>query len=271
MVMLTALRADQIVDLCIVGSGPVGLALALEAEARGLQVLLLESGGAQHDPASQEWSRATVLDPNTHAPMALAAQRSLGGSSWLWGGRCVPFETIDFEARDYVPHSGWPITLADVAPWYDKAADYLDCGRAQFRDAASRWPDMPEIDLSQLERWARQPKLAPRLGARALASPNIHLLFDATVTGMTFAHTTPAALQQVAALQVHYQQASVTVRAQHFVLAGGGLETTRLLLAVQQQHTQLPALFGGPDGPLGRYYMGHIFGSIASIVLTRPA
>jgi len=270
MVMLSALPADARFDLCVVGAGPVGLTLALEAAAQGLQVLLLESGGAAPSTATQSLSQAQIVDAQTHAPMALATQRALGGSSWLWGGRCVPFETIDFEARDYVPHSGWPITLADVAPWYDKAADYLDCGRAEFRHAASRWTDMPEIDLSQLERWARQPKLAPRLGARALASPNIHLLFDATVTGMTFAHTTPAALQQVAALQVHYQQASVTVRAQHFVLAGGGLETTRLLLAVQQQHTQLPALFGGPDGPLGRYYMGHIFGSIASIVLTRP-
>src|SRR5450830_1811552 len=116
MVMLTALQADQIVDICIVGTGPVGLALALEAEARGLQVLMLESGGAEHNPATQEWSRAMVLDEKAHSPMELASNRALGGSSWLWGGRCVPFEAIDFEARNYVPHSGWPFALEDIAP-----------------------------------------------------------------------------------------------------------------------------------------------------------
>jgi len=271
MVMLAALPDDAQFDLCVVGAGPVGLTLALEAAAQGLQVLVLESGSIAPSTVTQVYAHAQIVDEQTHAPMALATQRALGGSSWLWGGRCVPFEAIDFEARDYVPHSGWPITLQDVAPWYDKAADYLDCGRAEFQHTAPRWPDMPEIALSQLERWARQPKLAPRLGQRALASNNIHILFDATVTGILFVDAAPTAPQQIAALQVHHQRATITARASHYVLAGGGLESTRLLLAVQQSHPHLPTLFGGPDGPLGRYYMGHIFGSIASIVLTRPA
>ncbi|WP_083444592.1 aldo/keto reductase [Herbaspirillum rhizosphaerae] len=267
MVMLTALQADQTVDVCIVGTGPVGLALALEAEARGLQVLMLESGGAEHNPATQEWSRATVLDEKAHSPMELASNRALGGSSWLWGGRCVPFEAIDFEARNYVPHSGWPFALEDIAPWYARAADYLDCGKAEFRKPPVRWPDMAEgggdIELSQLERWAKQPKLVSRLGPRVLASPNIHVLFDATVTGLSFDDRE----QEVDALRVHHKKTAIEVRARRYVLAGGGLETTRLLLAVQQMH---PSLFGGIGGPLGRYYMGHIFGSIASIALNQP-
>ncbi|MFL9877358.1 aldo/keto reductase [Herbaspirillum rhizosphaerae] len=263
MVMLTALQADQIVDICIVGTGPVGLALALEAEARGLQVLMLESGGAEHNPATQEWSRAAVLDEKAHSPMELASNRALGGSSWLWGGRCVPFEAIDFEARNYVPHSGWPFALEDIAPWYAKAADYLDCGKAEFRKQPERWPDMDDIELSQLERWARQPKLVSRLGPRVMASPNIHVLFDATVTGLRLDDRE----QQISALQVHHKMMPIDVRARRYVLAGGGLETTRLLLATQQRH---PSLFGGIGGPLGRYYMGHIFGSIASIALNQP-
>ncbi len=34
--------------------------------------------------------------------------------------------------------------------------------------------------------------------------------------------------------------------------------------------TDDPALFGGPGGPLGRFYMGHAFGSIADIAFLRP-
>jgi len=48
----------------------------------------------------------------------------------------------------------------------------------------------------------------------------------------------------------------------------GGVETTRLLLHTQQSW---PGHFGGADGPLGRYYMGHISGKIASIHLNDPA
>jgi choline dehydrogenase-like flavoprotein len=52
------------------------------------------------------------------------------------------------------------------------------------------------------------------------------------------------------------------------VLACGGLETTRLLLAVQQQQ---PDALGGENGPLGRGYMGHVSGKIAELVLANPA
>ena len=36
--------------------------------------------------------------------------RFLGGSTNHWGGWCRPMDEIDFEARDWMPHSGWPIT-----------------------------------------------------------------------------------------------------------------------------------------------------------------
>jgi hypothetical protein len=51
------------------------------------------------------------------------------------------------------------------------------------------------------------------------------------------------------------------------VLACGGIETTGVLLAHQRDN---PLAFGGTGGPLGRYYMGHISGKVANIVLRRP-
>lgn len=267
MVMLTSLPATHHYDICVIGTGPVGLTLALEAAARGMRVLMLESGSAEPDDASADAAHANVVNPQTHAPMALATSRVLGGSSWLWGGRCVPFEAIDLEPRDYVQHSGWPLALEQIAPWYGKAADYLDCGSARFRQPAARWPAMAEIELSQLERWARQPKLAPRLGQRVLNTPGIDILFDATVNGMNFTCPSSEGASRVTSLSANHQKNIIKVHAAEFVLAGGGLESTRLLLAVQQDRHDL---FGGIDGPLGRYYMGHIFGSIASIVLTDP-
>jgi choline dehydrogenase-like flavoprotein len=259
--------ADQIYDVCVVGAGPVGLALALEAAQQGLTVLLLDAGtedgqGSSETPAISP--PAHIADPERHAPMTLASRRGVGGTSWLWGGRCVPFEPIDFAPRSYVPHSEWPLSHDDVLPWHTRAAYYLDCGSAEFRSKEADWPGMPEINLSNFERWAKQPKLAPRLSKMLLEQPAISLLCEAMVTDLTFNADTTA----VTGLSLTHKQQRGTVKARHYVLAAGGLSGTRLLLSVQRTH---PALFGGIDGPLGRFYMGHIFGAIASIVLKRPA
>jgi hypothetical protein len=52
------------------------------------------------------------------------------------------------------------------------------------------------------------------------------------------------------------------------VLCASGNESARLLLAERRRR---PALFGGPDGPLGRFYMGHVNGRIAGVVFESAA
>jgi hypothetical protein len=52
-------------------------------------------------------------------------------------------------------------------------------------------------------------------------------------------------------------------KARRFVLACGGLGGIRLMLLAQAAN---PAMFGGPEGPLGRGYMGHLSGSISDLV-----
>lgn len=251
--------------LCVVGAGPVGLSLALEAAEAGLRVLLLDAGdetsGRRDVPASLR-SEPTLVDAARHAPMAQIARRGLGGTSWLWGGRCVQFEPIDFQPRGFVPESGWPITVDDVRPWQQKAARYLDCGSATFRSEDPDWPGLEDVAMSQLERWARQPKLGPRLGSRALQHPLIDVMFGAAVVDVAID------AGAVDHLVVRHADERISIRAGEYALAMGGLETTRLLFAVQRRH---PELFGGADGPLGRYYMGHATGSVADVVLTDPA
>jgi choline dehydrogenase-like flavoprotein len=99
---------------------------------------------------------------------------------------------------------------------------------------------------------------------RLLKSEKIRLSLKTTVTALNLnAHGTA-----VESVEVKTPVGARTVRARRFVLAMGGVETTRLLLATQRRW---PQKFGGVDGPLGRYYMGHISGKIASIVFEDPA
>jgi len=255
-------------DLCVVGAGPVGLSLALAAQARGLRVLVLEAGRQDPGESAPDWSGSSLVRPQHHAPLALATHTGLAGTTWLWGGRCVPFEAHDFEPRAQVPGVAWPLTWSEVQPWYEAAARCVDCGSAEFRrplppEAQGPVRQLSRFELTQLERWSHQPRLIGSLGQQALTVSGLDLLFDARVEALGFS----ASGDHLESVQVKHRGQDLRVHARHVVLAGGALGVTRLLLQAQRQH---PTLFGGPDGPLGRYYMGHIMGSIARLVLAHP-
>ncbi|NIH66344.1 GMC oxidoreductase [Modestobacter marinus] len=257
---------EAVFDLCVVGAGPAGLSLALEAARGGLRVLIIEAGLARKAvPPATRFAATTmrVLDHRRHAPLSETTRTGIGGTSWLWGGRCVPFESIDYELRAHVTFSGWPICPSDLAPWQNRAAEYLDCGSADFQtEPMSGWQSQA-VSTSQQERWSRRPQLAPHLGAQVIAHPTVSVLTGAVATDVRFNPAGTAVTQ----LRVRWAGTEVPLTARDYVLACGGLATTRLLLHVQRRE---PAFFGGSDGPLGRYYMGHLTGSIASISITPP-
>ena len=266
---MTVLRSSDEIrhdyDCCVVGAGPVGLAFAMEAAESGLRVLLVDAGNAksgQHDVDQRGMPLTEIVDGVRHAPVEQIVRRGIGGTSSLWGGRCVAFEPIDFEQRDYIPGGAWPISFGDLSPWFDAAARLLDCGEGRFRAESPVWSGLSGIETTQLERWSRQPKLAPRLGAQVLAHSDISVLTDAVLTDVEF-----DAGGSVSSVVVEKEGALLRLAARDYVLAMGGLEITRLLLGLQRAN---PCAFGGVDGPLGRYYMGHATGSIAQIVLTDP-
>jgi hypothetical protein len=119
------------------------------------------------------------------------------------------------------------------------------------------------LTLDGVERWSREPKVILEHRDRLLGSERIRLSLRSTVTGLNLS----ADGQRVESLAVSTPEGARTVKAQRFVLAMGGVETTRLLLHTQRRW---PSHFGGAGGALGRYYMGHISGKIASIVFDDP-
>jgi len=91
--------------VCIVGAGAAGISMALQFIGSGIDVLLLESGALQEEPDTQALYRGTVANQQLHSPPDRYRQRRFGGTTTIWGGRCMPFDPIDFETRDYVPTS----------------------------------------------------------------------------------------------------------------------------------------------------------------------
>jgi choline dehydrogenase-like flavoprotein len=255
--------SNKIWDLCIVGTGPVGMAMSLECDRLGLEVLVLEAGENAVNPAFSEASHAEIVDPERHAAMELAVCRALGGTSWTWGGRCVPYDDIDWLPRAFVADAHWPITHDEIRPWYRRAAEYLLCGSDRF-DLPYKRKLSDGLTLDFVERWARESKVILEHRERLLASKHIRISLRSTVTRLNLSSDG----SRLESLTVHTRQGTRIVKAKRIILAMGGVETTRLLLHTQQQS---PATMGGVDGPLGRYYMGHISGKIASIVFDDPS
>jgi choline dehydrogenase-like flavoprotein len=263
------LRSTEIMrrraEIAVVGSGPVGMKVALDLADSGLDVLLIESGVDGNDRAQQGLCDAIIEDSTTHAPMSLAVKRTFGGTSHLWGGRAVPFDALDFTTRSVAPHVSWPVTFTEVAQWYEAACRFLDCGPSCFEDVTPI-TDMPAADglrFDRLERWCTQPNMTRVHGTRLKAHPRIRLALGATVLRINV----DPERGTVSDLTVAAGSERLRVAARAYVIAAGGLETARLMLA---SRLETPGLFGSPDGPLGHCYMGHMFGSIADIVFERP-
>jgi len=117
-------------DLAVVGAGPAGIAVALEVAAQGFNVILAESGYERANADAQRLAEAQTWMNQVHAPMSHSVRRQLGGTSTIWGGRCVPYDRIDFENRDYISTVTWPVTYDELLPYHQRACDWLSCGRA---------------------------------------------------------------------------------------------------------------------------------------------
>jgi hypothetical protein len=250
-------------DVTVIGAGPVGILTALALRARGFRVLLLESGRARPEPAITALSEAEHYDPDFHHRPETAAARRLGGTSSLWGGRCLPFDPIDFEPRPWLGLGAWPIGAEDLAPWLEAATGGLGAGRAVFREPLPGVAADPAFDFEALERWTNVPRTEALHRAALEGDPDLLIALGATVLGFDQDEA-----GRILALDLRLEAGRGKLAAGQVILAAGGNQSTRLLLAARRRR---PELFGGPDGPLGRFYMGHVNGQIADIVFENQA
>ncbi len=251
-------------DVCVVGAGPAGIALALDLAERGLSVVLLESGRERPSPQAQALCAGEVADERLHSPPDRYRVRSLGGSSTLWGGRCMPMDPLDFEARPQVPLSGWPLGWDELVPHYERANEFAEAGRFCY-DARQALPGAPpliagfeseRISSDGLERFSCPTSFGVRYRRRLEVSSRIRVLLDATCTHLQLAED---GRSLCAVLAESRRGRRVQVRARATVVAVGGLETARLLLASNDVARQG---IGNAHDVVGRYYMCHIAGNV---------
>jgi len=256
----------------VVGGGPAGIVTALELARAGIDVVLLESGHQKFDLDAQQLSDAADWNHRRHAEMSMAVRRQVGGTSVIWGGRCVPYDPIDFERRDAVPDASWPIAYDELVPYFQRSCDWLLCGRSVWDVAGlphlpqSIVPGLPnsEVRSSTFERWSLPTNFGREYRRALEATPGLRLVTGLTCTQVVIA-SVDRRVDHLATRGLDGRE--VAVRGRRYVLAAGGLESTRLLLA-SADADGVP--IGNHSDHLGRWYMGHAEGVVANVRFNTP-
>lgn len=299
-------------DICVVGAGAAGIAIARRLDGTALRVLVLESGGMSPEPFASALNSGTVSGSSSGAMLSTSRVRTFGGSTFHWGGWVCPMGPREFEARPGLPP--WPISAEQLNPYYVDAAEVVgvrpfegtltpyggsctdaetiqDCGTPALGGACQAscgtcpetgdCPDKPLLTGTGLSahrkqlvatgdfeafdwQWATRKKFAEEYRGQLEASANIRVLLHATCVDITLGkggdHVMSVRVRDPALREIQ-------VEARQFVIATGGIENARVLLAANSVHKEG---IGNHAGHLGRYFMDHYELSVGHAVLWRP-
>lgn len=265
------IKRDEVIeaDLCIIGAGAVGITLGLALKDSGLNIIILETGDLKESGDGRELSRIETTDLQLSEP---SRARAFGGTTTVWAARFRPLDPDDFEKKDWVANSGWPISFDDLKPYYQRAADILNAPHLEkfeqvvlnhyltksshalldddsLKTAVFQWLKKEDWDWGKKYREAfEQQKL-------------IRVLLNAHVSELV-TDDSGTRVEQVRVKTLFGNEFSVSARL--FVLAGGGLENARLLL--MSRTTGNSNGIGNNHDVVGRYYMDHPKGVVGEIV-----
>ena len=250
-------------DVCVIGAGAAGITLARALAASNHTVLLLESGGFELDDKTQAlYKGRTVglpIDPFVDLGLDAPRLRYFGGTTNHWSGFCRPFPDLDFEQRAYVPRSGWPIARAELDPFYAGAQDVCSLGPYDY--SLGYWQAQGLIDQPLLEdpmtphtvvQLTNRPVLGDVYRSEIVDSPNIQLVLWANATRLALGDDGNA-IESIDVKTLTGNAFSVTASA--YVVATGGLEVPRLLLA---SHDRRSTGIGNEHDLVGRHFMEHV-------------
>lgn len=264
-------------QVCIIGGGAAGITIARELAGTSIDVILLESGGMEADPSTQalyegDLVGAPFYGAGNEIQLDECRLRYLGGTTNHWTGFCRPLEPFDFEPRPYVARSGWPLTRDDLDPYYERAVEVIRLASPRF-DLAW-WQDEHGLGEALLDTELVTTSMFQVHIPYSYAVAHRATLEDASnVRVVLWANATRLAMDdnsdRLRAVDVKTLSGlSLSIEAAEFVVAMGGIETPRLLLASNDVRT---AGVGNGRDQVGRHFAEHLRAQVGHVVLRRAA
>jgi choline dehydrogenase-like flavoprotein len=247
-------------NVCVVGAGAAGIAIAREFAERPVDVVLLESGGLGRE--------ASVTDLNAgesvglaYGPLETMRSRQFGGSTNCWGGWSRPLDPEDFEQRPWVRHSGWPFGQAELEPYYADASSLLRLGPMEYdarvwerrigRPQARLLPLQGSRISSEINQFSPPARFGALYGDTLKNASNVRVILHASLLEIE----TDRGATRVTGLRVgSLGGKEIRVVPRIVVLAMGGIENARLLLL---SNRLAPAGLGNDNDLVGRFFTDH--------------
>lgn len=239
--------------IVVIGAGTLGLPVAAALAARGLSVVCLESGG---------WTQRQQTHPLNevvHTRLAYAGAsagrfRCLGGASTRWGGALIPFLRSDIEG------ASWPVSYSDIIAYRPAVERLFGLPDGPYEAPGLMKPiDGEPTHIPRLAKW---PPFTKRnvfnlLQGDVRTRSNLRVIINATATGFevregALCHCTARAPDG----------SSIRVKARRAIIAAGAIESTRLLLLLDQQNQGCLKRQGDQ---LGRYFHDHLSVRVAGL------
>ena len=221
-------------DVCIVGAGPAGLAVALDLDPTGARVVMLAGpdAGAQGE-----------VEGGPYPALSTARAGGVGGTAALWdaelapgslGARYAPLAPIDF--------GGWPFVRDALDPFYARAQEVCFAGPFGYQPGSLPFAGAPVA--AGLFRFGPAAAFLETHRTTVSRSANVTVMAPAIATRFQTGGDGRAVESVDVRSSPHY---GFKVRARVYVLAAGGIENARLLL-----------LSGiGSADLVGRFFMDH--------------
>ena len=252
-------------DLCVIGAGVAGICLARQFSKSSLKIAVIESGGLKPDKKTQSlYYGENIGIP--YYPLDTARARFFGGSSHYWrvrlpdqgmGVRLRPMDPIDFTAREWIPYSGWPYDKRTLDPYYEEAQHFCRIGPFRYdpeywnsdgRRALTFKDDRVKTTLFQ---FAERGVIFREHGNALERDENTTVYLHSNAAEI---ESTPNAGEVTRVRVKCLEGPEFFVRAKHYVIATGAIETARLLLL--SSGTCKTGL-GNQNDLVGRFFMEH--------------
>ncbi|MGE8063648.1 FAD-dependent oxidoreductase [Pseudomonas sp. NPDC089569] len=245
-------------DVCIIGGGPAGITLALRLAGNGRRVVLLEGGGHEYSPASQDLYTCSSTGLEVYA--GETRLRFLGGTSNHWAGRCRPFERSDFAAGPPVHLPGWPIAFSEMERNLPAAMDIVDLPPNSGFKAINATLDGNDFEA---DRFLLSPptRFAQKYAKDLEEAEGLDVFINCNCVDLEFDSQTGRIATIVVSDYEHHRE---RVKAQQFILATGAIENARQLL-----NSESLAAGGivSKDGFVGRCFMEHLNVELGTFIL----
>jgi len=230
-------------DTIIIGSGPAGLSLAYALQNSRKRIAVIEAGGENYSTESLEPYKGSVVG-DKYFDLQYARQRFFGGTSNRWAGMCRPLDEHDFREKDYQRLASWPITRKDLEPYLDKASKILEID-SKYDDKVLN----SEYGVKKISFNFSPPVRFGQKYKYLFNESNLDLFLNSNLVNFNKVGDSINT-----ATFKSYKKNEIKLNAKKFILATGGIENSRLMLAINQKNNL--SLFN-KNMPIGKYWMEH--------------